>query len=287
MAFADTTTAAAPTPSGTSTSEAAPTPFIKNVRAFYEGYLSGPSAKSLSGNKDGSGTNLSILHTFGVGYRVGNGWSLGFTQGFSQTIDEKPSSEGDPWVANDPYVSVSNSSLWKNEKYGMNLYGYVRYYMPFSRATNRGADAAAVRDSGLGSVRFYLNPTKTWLDGKLTFNGVMLFQARLPKRSNADRLAANGSETREDFFFLFDPILAYTLNPKLEVYIEYATGYLRHTTDGKLSKLNNPSDGQYAATGLYILVGKKLLLNPFASVGPVFRGVKNADFGLIANYTFL
>lgn len=279
MAFADTTTTA--TSSATSS---APAPITKNMKAFYEMWLYGPNIQSLSGNVDGTGMNLNILHTFGVGYRLPDNWSVGLTQGFSQTIDEKARSEGDPWVANDPYVSLSNTSLWKDEKRGMNIYGYVRYYAPFSRATNQTADKAGVQDSGYGSVRFYLNPTKTWLDGKLTFNGVMLFQARLPKRSNAARMTANGQETREDFYLLFDPILAYTLSSKLEVYAEWTTGYLRHKTDGSFGRIK---DNQYTSVGFNILVGKRMLLNPYASAGPKFRGLKNTDLGLIANYTFL
>jgi opacity protein-like surface antigen len=292
-AFADSSsTVVVPTttvPATSTASAASPAVSItKNMRAFYEMWLRGMNTQALSGNVSGGGTSLAITHTFGVGYRLGSKWAIGLTQGFTQTIDEKPASEKDPWVANDPYLMVSNTSLYKNEKYGFNLFGYVRYYLPFSRASSQNVAKAARTDAGLGSVRLYLNPTKTWLDGKLTLNLVTLLQYRLASRSDADRAAANkGSSAREDWYFLFDPILAYTLNSWAEVYLEYATGYLRHSTDGHFTKLNDASDGQYVSLGSNLLVGKKLLLNPYLSAGPVFRGVKNTDIGLIASYTFL
>lgn len=290
--FADTSTVVVPTttvPATSTVSANSPAVTItKNMRAFYEMWLRGMNTQALSGNVSGGGTALAINHTFGVGYRLGSKWAVGFTQGFTQSIDDKPTAEKDPWVANDPYLMVSNTSLYKNEKYGINVFGYMRYYLPFSRATNQNVVKAARTEAGAGSVRLYVNPSKTWLDGKLTLNLVTLAQYRLATRSDADRAAANsGSSAREDWFFIFDPLLEYTLVDWASIYLEYATGYIKHSTDGHFSKLNDASDGQYVSVGSNILVGKKLLLNPYLSAGPVFRGVKNTDIGLIASYTFL
>ena len=292
-AFADSTsTVVVPTTTVPATSTAsAGSPavnIVKNMRAFYEMWLRGMNTQALSGNINGSGMSLAITHTFGVGYKLSDKWAIGVTQGFTQSIDDKPASEKDPWVANDPYLMVSNTSLYKNEKYGVNVFGYMRYYVPVSRASSQNVDKAARTDAGKGSVRLYFNPTKTWLDGKLTLNLITLFQYRIASRSDADRAAANGgSSARENWYFLFDPILAYTVNSWAELYLEYATGYLRHSTDGHMTKLNDTGDGQYLSVGWNFLVGKKLLLNPYLSAGPVFRGVKNTDIGLIASYTFL
>jgi hypothetical protein len=289
-----------PTPIGTTTNSVGPAVNItKNMRAFYEMWLRGMNTQALSGNTRGNGTSLAINHTFGVGYRINSKWAVGITQGFTQTIDDKPATEADPWIANDPYLALSNTSIWKNDAYGLNLFGYVRYYLPVSRANRRNVDRAAATEAGNGSIRLYFNPTKTWLDGRLTLNFVVFGQYRLAKRSNADRIEATtvrdaggtvttaGNPTRENFYVIIDPLLAYTLSPSAEIYIEYATGLLKHRTDGTLSKLNDPDDGQYVSVGTNLLVGKKLLLNPYLSAGPVFRGVKNTDIGLIASYTFL
>ncbi len=141
------------------------------------------NTQALSGNKDGTGTALAINHTFGVGYRLSKKWSIGLTQSFTQSIDDVPSTEKDPFVANDPYLMVSNTSLWNSEKYGMNVFGYIRYYFPFSRATSQTVAKAGAKDAGMGSVRVYVNPTKTWLDGRLTLNLVTFAQFRLASRA--------------------------------------------------------------------------------------------------------
>jgi hypothetical protein len=62
---------------------------------------------------------------------------------------------------------------------------------------------------------------------------------------------------------------------------------LRHTTDGKFSKFNDPDYGQWISIGTNHQIGKRLSLNPYLSVGPVFRGLKNTDIGLLGTYAFL
>ncbi len=71
---------------------------------------------------------------------------------------------------------------------------------------------------------------------------------------------------------IFDPLLEYTLSDWASVYLEYATGYIKHRTDGHYSKLNDPDDGQYVSLGSNISVNKRLLLNPYFSAGPCFAG---------------
>jgi hypothetical protein len=270
------------------TASVGPDDLMQNARFMYEFWLRGMNSRALSGNTNGEGTNLSVLHTFAFGYQLNQKWSLGFTQAFSQSIDQKPATEKDPWVAENPYFAVVNNSLWKSGDETMNLYAYARYYFPFSRENARAVSQAKRLEAGRGSFRLYVNPTKSFLDGKLTLNLQTLVQIPFARRSGADRAAANGGDpSHEDFHFLFDPILTYTLNSNVEVYLEYATGSLHHYTNGQLSKLTDPDDGQYISEGMNILVGKKLLINPYFSQGPVFRGLKNTDIGILADYTFL
>lgn len=273
----------------------------KNAKANYLAWLTGPNSRALSGNVAGEGTALTITHYPAVGYRLGSKWTMMITQPFTQSIDEKPSTEQDPFLANDPYITFSNSRILHSDKYGTNLFGYIRYYAPFSRATRDGYNAGSFRDRGNGVIRFYMNPSKTFMDGALTLNFVTLLNYSLPGNSAAERAAKSsrevakggtpnkytGTGVREDFYFVIDPSIAYALSDKVEVYLEYATGYIRHTTDGKLSKMNHPTDGQYISPGLNITVGKNVFLNPYVSFGPVFRGLKNMDIGLQAQYTFL
>jgi hypothetical protein len=87
---------------------------------------------------------------------------------------------------------------------------------------------------------------------------------------------------------VLDPTINYQISPKLEVYLEYATGYLRHQTSGHfVTNPRTPSDGQYVSPGLNWSPTKRIALNPYLSWGPTFRGLKNTDIGLQAQYSFL
>jgi len=70
------------------------------------------------------------------------------------------------------------------------------------------------------------------------------------------------------------------------MYLEYATGYLRHSTDGKWTSVAIPT---MANTSLryHLNPNKKLSVNPYISWGPVFQGLGKADLGLQVQYTFL
>lgn len=293
-AFADS---AASAPAGQSSSSNVLETLKKKVKLSYTAEILGATTKSLSGNSAGGGTNLIWNHYVGTGYRITKPLSINITQPFRQNIDEKPASVADPLVVNDPYLTLTHASLAGSEKYGTSLSGYVRYYMPLSRSTNRNAKvddnarvaaAGAPNDQGRGAVRVLLTPSKTFMDGALTLAGTTLVQYRIAKRSSAERAALVGDPMRNDYYFLFNPSVAYQVSSKVEAYVEYATGALTHNTgDGNWTKMNDPDYGQYVSPGVNWQASKRLLVNPYFSMGPVFRGLKNVDIGLIAAYTFL
>lgn len=286
-AHAETATASAAPAVQSSTSGFDLSKIRQNMRASYQMWLYGMNTRAMSGNLDGSGTNLNITHYATLGYKVSRKWSVSVTQPFNQTIDEKPASEVDPVVSLDPYITFSNASITKSDRYGTNLSGYIRYYAPLSRSTNRAANAGARSDAGNGALRLLVTPSKTFMDGALTVSGTTLLQYRFPGNSSAERAARGGSAIREDYYILFNPSVAYAISSKVEAYVEYASGYLRHSTDGKFSKFNDPVYGQYISPGINWQASKRLALNPYLSVGPVFRGVKNTDIGVIGTYSFL
>jgi len=286
-AHAETATASAAPAAQSSTSGFDLSKIRQNMRASYQMWLYGMNTRAMSGNVDGSGTNLNITHYTTLGYKVSRKWSVSVTQPFNQVIDEKPASEVDPLVALDPYITFSNASITKSERYGTNLSGYVRYYAPFSRSTNRAADRGARTDAGNGALRLLVTPSKTFMDGALTVAATTLVHFRLPGNSSAERAAKSGSAIHENYYILLNPSVSYALSSKVEAYVEYASGYLRHSTDGKFSKFNDPVYGQYVSPGINWQASKRLALNPYMSVGPVFRGVKNTDIGLIGTYSFL
>jgi len=257
----------------------------RDISGSHTIWLIGPNTQALSGNKDGSGTNLTIIHYPSIGYRLGSKWKVSVTQPFNQVIDENPKSS--QFGFTEPYINFSNSRILHSDIYGAHLSGAIRYYFPVAKSSYSAVNTGSPRDAGHGSVRIALMPSKSFLDGslKLAFTGLFLY--RFNKNSPAQRLAKGGPDYREDFYFLVTPNLAYEINSDLEVYAEYATGYIRHTTNGKFSKLNDPDYGQWISVGTNHQIGKRLSLNPYLSVGPVFRGIKNTDIGLLGTYAFL
>ena len=92
-------------------------------------------------------------------------------------------------------------------------------------------------------------------------------------------------------YVIFDPSISYSISPKVEVYVEWTPGYWRHTTDGKWSSTNHPTDGQYFAYGAYWNPTKKISVNPYLlyqiSAAPKDRGLDKQDIGLLLQYTFM
>lgn len=254
-----------------------------NIRAGYDMELGGPTIKSLSGNTAGAGTSISIDHYFGIGYKLPGNWAWGVKQSFTQSIDEVPTATKDPFVANDPYTTIVNSSVVKSEKYGMNLLAYLRYYAPFSRATSAETNKLGRKDAGNGRVRFLISPSKTWLDGDLTLSLTSFLQYRLASNSKAARQSRNGSPHRDDLAFVFDPILSYSFTKEVSAYFEYAFD-MNHSTEGKWTKYKLQD---YVLLGGNFQATKKLLLNPYIASAPSRNEFQNASVGINAYYKFL
>ncbi len=288
-AWADSTASvpASATPSSSSSTSEFFGKVRKNLRGTYQNWFRGSTIRTLSGNTDGSGTNLLMTHYAALGYKLGSKWSMSMTQPFTQAIDEQPATSVDPFVAGDPYVTFTNSRVLHSDKYGTNLYTYLRYYAPFSRATNRNMNAASVNDAGRGQVRLYLSPTKTFLDGAVTLNLQTLFQYRIAARNNAERTLANGEPYRNDLVFIFDPVLSWAPNETYEWYIEYAFDMTHNTKGNILSKWTKWKANDYFSPGVNIMVTKKLLVNPYLEITPKAKEFKNMGIGSNIVYYFL
>lgn len=256
----------------------------KNVRASYQLWLRGPNVRDLSGGDRDNKTNILMTHYFSLGYKLPAPWSIGVNQPFTQTIDEKPQAAADSWIANDPYATLSNAEVWTNKKYGLNLFAYLRYYAPFSRATSQNVAKAAPVESGRGQLRFLINPSKAWLDGTLNLTLTTLLQYRLASNSSRVRAALNaGNSNRDDMLFVFDPILGYMFTKDIEGYFEYAT-LMNHNTNGHWTSYKATD---YISVGVNLQLTKKLNLNPYLDSSPRLNEFKFAGIGLNAVYSFL
>lgn len=274
----------------------------KNAKAYYLLEIGGPTIKALSGNSEGNevsaggatygGTNLTFIHYFAAGAKIGSKWTVMVTQSASQYVDEVPTGVRDSFVVNDPYITFSNSRILAAPQVSnFKLNGYVRYYAPLSRTSNQRIDAAAPTEAGRGTVRLTLNPNFSWLDGALALNFYNLFHYRFSSVSNPERTAKNaGSASRADYYHIFDPILSYSINSKVDIYLEYAA-YMRHNSrpnaEGKQwSRLDSEHS---LSPGLYISAAKGLFLNPYISWGDgaSLGRIGKSTIGFAAQYTFL
>jgi hypothetical protein len=300
--------------------DAAPDSFLGRYgKANYLAWLTGPRTEGLSGNKGGTGTNLEIRHYPTLGGKFNETLSLVFTPQFTQYYNPKPQAEQRHFAFDNPYFTLEDSKLWKNELYGLNLDAYLRFYLPVSRLTHDESnvgflppDLLAANDNGNGEIRLFINPTKTFLDGKLTLSGAMLANVKFARLSAEQRIARqqasldnlsantalirqqNGLDTdyvpngtRENLYVFFDPVVTYSVSSKVDAYLEYSSGYLHHSTDGHWTSTNNSAEGRYFSPGIYWAAAKGLSVNPYISWGPVFEGLSKADLGLQVTYTFL
>ena len=284
--FADSTASvAAPATGGSSTSSTAE--LFKKVRSKtrsnYVFEMYGMNSKALSGNTDGTGGTVTINHYLGLSYKIGSKWSVSVTQPFRQLIDQKPSTQVDPFVATDPYITFANSSILKAAPNNFNLSGYVRWYAPVSRETNQGASKASRTDRGNGLLRAGLNPSMTWMDGALNLTVYNIFYYRWAQNSSQERFLKTGNPNRDDYYYAFDPYLTYTISKVFDVYLEYGA-IMKHNTEGKWTKIKTED---YVAVGTYITATPKLTINPYVSVAPRLRGFQSMDIGLTMVYALL
>jgi hypothetical protein len=311
-----------------STAGASPTPswFATNAHATYLAWLTGMHTEALNGDRDGTGQNLEFDHYVAINADLGHNFNLKLTNWAAQIIDEDPASR--QFQPGDPYLTLTNGKLLHSDRYAMNLEAYVRFYVPISRGTSDLQNKGTARDFGNGMGRVYLNPSKNWLDGNLTLNGAVIWNHRFSSMDPDVRLARGTRQNaadvsqgaaspftpvsyREDMYLVLDPSLVYSISTKVDLYVEWASGYLRHTTAGtiteggvnhpvaaKWSSINHPSDGMYLSPGVYWSPTKKVYVNPYLSyqlsavhetgvASPKRRiSIFNCDVGLQLQYTF-
>ncbi len=277
-------TASVPANSSTSSSSDLLQTMRKKTRATYLLEVLGARTKTLSGNT-GDGTNITLNHYLGLSYKIGSKWGVGVTQSAGQIINENPND--DPLVFKDPYVTFSNSNIWSSQRYGTSLTGYIRYYAPISRNTQRAVDAASRNEAGKGSIRMVLTPSKSFMDGNLTISASTLLQYRMSSRTNAQRIAANGDPFRNDMIFLMTPTVEYSFTPKISGYLEYGFD-MTHSTRGSLfTKWGTYKTNDYVSPGANIQVTKRLFLNPYLDFPPALRDTKDMGISLTAIYSLM
>jgi hypothetical protein len=298
--------------------------FSKNGIVSYLLWYTGPYTQALSGDVNinngniGGGEQMYFAHYLTVGYKFYDGnMVFKLSTLVAETIDDD--TDKDPNAPNwldfaQTYMTLDFPHALKSERYNTNLETYVRYYIPIDRDDHDGVNQGIINDTGHGMIRLYVNPTKTWFDGKLTLSGAFLGNIKLPSNSPSQRVARGltpqntgsplitkfrrstdaaagfGSAYREDFYIYLDPTITYSISPTVDLGFEAASGYMEHTTAGsphRWSQLNDPFNGAYFDPNVSWQATKKFNLEPYIAFGPVFRGIKMEQLGFLATYKFL
>ena len=277
-------TASAPTDAAAPTQTSTTSALMKNLReklgASYTMWITGPTVADIDGQK-GDGNNLTLDQFASVKYKVSSKWKIGFTQPWTNKV--RSDSEGKRNLNfNNPYITASNSSLTKSEKYDTNLSGYVRYYMPLSRTSEESLGKRV--DTKNGVVRIVLDPTKTFLDGKLALSGAVYIH-----RTFAGAKPAAGVVEQRDWRIYLYPKVSYEVSAKFTPYVAYFNDWehvrLDQTRQGG-GRWQSFNDTHSIELGFDWAPVAGLSVTPYISYGPKFQP-RDSSIGLIADYAFL
>ncbi len=285
-AYAEDSTATASTSTSTTSFKQK---YLKNVGASYTVELYGVGMQSLTGDLDGKGNSYNAIHYPSISYKFDRpGIKLSAAGQISQTFNKNRDADMVDFL--DPYLTVSKADLYKDEVRGISVLGYIRYYVPVSKGARESYQLAAkaANDQGNGKFRVLLAPTKTFLNGKAEFTFLTSYYYRLAKNSSAERAALTGSPFRNDMYFYYDPQLAWNLSTKVQPYVEYVSGLLKHSTNGNWTRgRKHPSDGEYVGLGANFFPTKEISLTSELTWGPPEMVLNNGGIYLAASIKLL
>ena len=277
--------AATATASSTSTSTSFKERYLKNVSASHSLELWNSSTKAPSGNLDGKGNNLMVAHYTQVAYKLPNNFGISLTNLIFQTFNRDRND--DKLNFSDPYFTFSNSKIINNGDKGFNLYGYLRYYVPISGATKAATLAGSPKDTGNGRFRLLLAPSQTLFGGKMEASLSTSIYYRLAQNSTHDRVLKTGSGLQNDYYVYYAPNLAWNVNDKTQLYVEYFSGYISHYNNGKMPRdRKNAATGEYIGLGANLTPSKMVTVTPSLAWGPKFL-LDNASIGLFTTIKLL
>lgn len=195
--------------------------FLKDKFSMsYTGWLTGPHIDALDGGVDGANSNLNIDHFYALGYKINSDmvWRItqDVTQQFGKTYDAP---DQQAFVVHNPYTTLAHSHLYEDKNRGINVAGYIRYYIPVANADRQGKNAPGMqKDQTNGLLRMKLDPTKTFLDGSLTIS-LMTFVYR----GLAGKAPGEDVPNQRDWFVYFYPGIQYQATKTLAPYIRYSS----------------------------------------------------------------
>src|SRR5690606_32789642 len=110
-----------------------------------------------------------------------------------------------------------------------------------------------VDDAGNGELNVGISPYWRFLDGDLGISCGFDFYYKFDKRAAANR---------ENYALRAKPLVTYRFTRKFAGKVEYNSGVLRHSNNGKWSKLNDRFTGQKLYAGVTYYPTSALSFNP-------------------------
>lgn len=249
---------------------------LKRVGGNYGALLLGPTLQHPDGNLDGKGANISLRNYLSLDVKVTPEWEVETGGELRQTwrpVDPKKPNRKN-LEARDPYVGIARKDIYRGDIFSLGA--RARYFIPVT--DHNKSKVGKPEDSGNGSTNFSLKPAWKFLDGDLYVACSFDAYYNIPERAPA---------VREDYSLRARPLISYRIVKKFAAKVEYDSGILRHSTNGKWTKFNDRFTGQRLFVGGSWSPTSAFGLSPSLSWGSHTFRLNRAEVSLFANYKFL
>jgi hypothetical protein len=248
----------------------------QTLDASYAALLKGSTLDHLDGNQDGKGTNVSLRNYLSLDGKFSEFWKAGISfegRQYFRPVDAKnPNRKDFEW--RDPIVSIGRDKILEKDAYSFSA--KIKYAIPMTEYNK--SNVGKTHDSGNGEWNLSLSNGWKFRDGDI-YAGfpVDLYY----------KMAEAPPVVREDYSVRAKPFVSYRIAAKYSAKVEYSTGNIRHTTNGKWSKLNDKALGQTLFAGITYVPINGLQISPGLTWGSSTYRLNSAEASLYASYLFL
>lgn len=250
---------------------------LKKVRGSYGVLFLGPTVSNIDGNIDGKGSYISMRNYLSLDMEVAKNWEAEAGWEVRQTF--RPADPKNPnrkdFEPRDPFAGISRKNIIRGDRFSLGA--RTRFFLPVTEYNK--SKVGKLEDAGNGEANLGISPSWKFLDGDLFVScGTDIYY----------KFAENAPKVREDYAVKIKPLVSYRIASKFAAKVEYTTGTLRHSTNGKWTKLNDRFTGQRILAGGSWNPNKYLSLSPALGWGNLgtFQ-IKATELSLFATYYFL
>ncbi|MCO5144428.1 MAG: hypothetical protein M9962_15220 [Oligoflexia bacterium] len=243
----------------------------------YGALILGPTVRKINGDTQGKGHYISLRNYLSAGFEFRKDWELEVGNEFRQTFRPKDPKKPDreDFEFRDLSVGIGVDDIIESGSFSLD--GKLRYYIPTSKYTLSKVGKAD--DSANGTFRIGINPSMSFFDRDLYLAIPVDFYRSFAKGT---------PKIHKNYSVKFKPLASYRLSQKWKAKVEYSSGDLYHSTDGKWTKFNDPFTGQKIYLGASWNPTYKLGFSPSLAWGAngSFQ-LKNTELSLYMSYYIL